>query len=659
MESGRGPGGFRSRGPRSLGHPPRPAHGALGAAQPQPGPALLPGSSWPEATGSHHGGRGPGGFRSRGPRSLGHPPRPAHGALGAAQPQPGPALLPGSSWPEATGSHHGGRGPGGFRSRGPRSLGHPPRPAHGALGAAQPQPGPALLPGSSWPEATGSHHGVARRPAPPGSAPPPAQAGERRPRGRGPGGFRSRGPRSLGHPPRPAHGALGAAQPQPGPALLPGSSWPEATGSHHGVARRPVRPGSAPPPAQAGERRPRGRGPGGFRSRGPRSLGHPPRPAHGALGAAQPQPGPALLPGSSWPEATGSHHGGRGPGGFRSRGPRSLGHPPRPAHGALGAAQPQPGPALLPGSSWPEATGSHHGGRGPGGFRSRGPRSLGHPPRPAHGALGAAQPQPGPALLPGSSWPEATGSHHGGRGPGGFRSRGPRSLGHPPRPAHGALGAAQPQPGPALLPGSSWPEATGSHHGGRGPGGFRSRGPRSLGHPPRPAHGALGAAQPQPGPALLPGSSWPEATGSHHGGRGPGGFRSRGPRSLGHPPRPAHGALGAAQPQPGPALLPGSSWPEATGSHHGGRGPGGFRSRGPRSLGHPPRPAHGALGAAQPQPGPALLPGSSWPEATGSHHGVVPPCDRMAGQPGGTAPSGALWLERLEEVWPAVVLGVG
>ena len=31
----------------------------------------------------------------------------------------------------------------------------------------------------------------------------------------------------------PAHAALGAARPQPGPALLPDSSWPEATGSHH------------------------------------------------------------------------------------------------------------------------------------------------------------------------------------------------------------------------------------------------------------------------------------------------------------------------------------------------------------------------------------------------------------------------------------------
>ncbi|XP_030620271.1 uncharacterized protein LOC111171362 [Delphinapterus leucas] len=31
----------------------------------------------------------------------------------------------------------------------------------------------------------------------------------------------------------PAHAALGAAQTQTGPALLPDSSWPEATGSHH------------------------------------------------------------------------------------------------------------------------------------------------------------------------------------------------------------------------------------------------------------------------------------------------------------------------------------------------------------------------------------------------------------------------------------------
>ena len=94
--------------------------------------------------------------------------------------------------------------------------------------------------------------------------------------------------------------ALPAASPlRQGPAARPGRRQ-DASGTRGwrsgGRPRSPGRAGRPRPvgawrPAADPARRSQGRGPGSFRARRPRSLGHPPLPAHAELGAGQPRPG--------------------------------------------------------------------------------------------------------------------------------------------------------------------------------------------------------------------------------------------------------------------------------------------------------------------------------------------------------------------------------
>jgi len=113
----------------------------------------------------------------------------------APRPRSGPSLT--GTWPRRL------QGPG------PAVPWASPLPAHAALGAAQPQPGPALLPDSSWPEATGSHHRVATAPQPRRGHPCPHTT--RRAQEPAPGGRQARGsgpcPRSRSRTrPRRRHG---------------------------------------------------------------------------------------------------------------------------------------------------------------------------------------------------------------------------------------------------------------------------------------------------------------------------------------------------------------------------------------------------------------------------------------------------------------------
>ena len=265
-------------------------------------------------------------------------------------------------------------------------------------------------------------------------------------------------------------------------------------------------------------------------------------------------------------------------------------------------------------------------------------------------ALPAASPlRQGPAARPGRRQ-DASGTR-------GWRSGGrPRSPGRAGRPR--PVGAWRPAADPAR------------RSQGRGPGGFRARRPRSLGHPPLPAHAELGAAQPRPGRPSGRAAAGPKPLGATTEWARP---LSPSKATLAPTPPAEHrtpplvaGRPGEAVPAPAPAPAPGRGetaeggglFPEGAAERHtgsqlaaarlgsGGRGQVQVEGLAGRTAGTP------ACGGVWVR---ASHHGSGWGAAAFQGHLLA----SWPARPAGSAPSGALWWEGPEEVGPAAVPGRG